>query len=215
MNRDFLSDMREQYVKGALLEENCPANPIDLFKEWLDVVIREKLPEPNAMFLATANAQGHPSLRTVLLKGLDERGFIFYTNYESQKGQELAANPHASLLFCWLPLERQVRIQGSVIPLPVAESAAYFHSRPKDSQIGATVSPQSRPILRSELEQKFNEYQEKYAAVNELPLPSYWGGYIVVPQRMEFWQGRASRLHDRLVYERTASTDWQLERLAP
>jgi pyridoxamine 5'-phosphate oxidase len=207
--------MREHYIKGILIEENMPNNPIDLFKEWLAVVIAEKLPEPNAMFLATANAQGKPSVRTVLLKGLDGRGFIFYTNYESQKGQDLAENPQASLLFCWLPLERQVRIEGKVIKLPATESEAYFHTRPKDSQIGATISPQSRVIPdRKGLEEKVVAYQQKYSDTDTLPLPDYWGGYILIPDSIEFWQGRANRLHDRLLYQRT-DISWRLERLAP
>ena len=172
-------------------------------------------PEPTAMTLATVDAQGQPSARTVLLKGADESGFVFYTNYDSAKGRDLAENPRASLLFFWRELERQVRISGSVTRTTHAESDHYFHSRPLESQISAAISDQSRPVAdRSELEQRYAHLAAKYKD-SLVPLPASWGGYRVRPDAIEFWQGRKSRLHDRLLYTRQADGSWKRSRLAP
>jgi len=173
-------------------------------------------PEPNAMTLATSDPQGQPSARTVLLKGVDARGLVFFTNYQSRKGQELSANPQACLLFFWQTLQRQVRFEGRVEPVSAAESDAYFHSRPLGSRIGAWASPQSRPMSREALQTR---WQQLSVELGETPgRPPHWGGYRLIPRRVEFWQGRPSRLHDRLVFERSAAaTDghWQIIRLAP
>ncbi len=191
-------------------------DPIPQFERWLEEALRAEVPEPNAMTLSTATANGIPSARIVLLKGLDKGGFLFYTNYQSQKGRELSENPHAALTFLWHELQRQVRVEGRVERLSPEASTEYFQSRPKSSQIGAWVSPQSQPIeSREVLEKREQELWEKYEDAEQLPRPEHWGGFRVVPQRIEFWQGRPSRLHDRIFFERDTSGEWRKSRLAP
>jgi len=210
-----LADLRREYASRALDEKDAHADPIQQFALWFEEALKSQLLDVNAMTLATASAKGEPSARTVLLKVADEQGFVFYTNYDSAKGRDLAENPRASLLFFWAELERQVRINGSVAKTSVDESDEYFHSRPFESQIGATVSPQSQPIPdRSGLEHRYVELAAKYRG-SIVPLPSNWGGYRVRPEAIEFWQGRKSRLHDRLLYTRQADGSWSRTRLAP
>ncbi|MBX2874195.1 MAG: pyridoxamine 5'-phosphate oxidase [Saprospiraceae bacterium] len=215
-----LKHLREEYSSSSLELADAPAKPIELFEQWMQEAIQAKLPEPNAMTLATCKPDGFPAARVVLLKGLSEAGFIFYTNYNSNKGQELAANPRAALVFLWLELQRQVRIEGKVEKIAPSASETYFQSRPKGSQIGAAASPQSAVIAgREVLEENVKALELKYANQEQLPRPAHWGGYIVKPTRIEFWKGRASRLHDRLVYvkkeERLGEQQWKIERLAP
>lgn len=210
-----LADLRKDYSLSGLLEKDLARDPFRQFDKWFQEAEAAKLVEPNAMTLATATADGRPSLRTVLLKGVDGRGFVFFTNYESRKGRELAGNPRASLLLPWLALERQVVIEGSVTKISREESGAYFHSRPRASQLGAWVSQQSSIITgRAVLEEAMKTLEKKYAGA-EIPLPPHWGGYRVAPELVEFWQGRRSRLHDRLRYRREAGGEWTIERLAP
>ncbi len=209
-----IADLRQNYTLQALNEADVDPDPIRQFQRWLDQAIAAELPEPNAMTLATATRDGIPSARIVLLKGLDARGFAFYTNYESRKGQELADNPQAALVFLWTVLERQVRIEGQVEKVTAAETDAYFQSRPLASRLGAWASEQSRVIRdREVLEQRFAELKATYAD-ETVPRPPHWGGYRVIPHQIEFWQGRTSRLHDRLRY-RLEQGNWLLERLAP
>lgn len=210
-----LADLRKDYSLSGLLEKDLARDPFRQFDKWFQEAEAAKLTEPNAMTLATATRDGRPSARTVLLKGLDGRGFVFYSNYESRKGRELAENPRASLLFPWIALERQVIIEGTLAKITREESAAYFHSRPRASQLGAWVSQQSALITgRAVLEDAMKALDKKYAGV-EVPLPPAWGGYRLAPETVEFWQGRRSRLHDRLRYRREASGSWTVERLAP
>jgi len=210
-----MHEMRKDYTMAGLHESDLDPDPIAQFHIWFADAQLAKGSEPNAMTLATADASGNPSARTVLLKEVDERGFVFYSNYESHKGQQLAENPRAELLFFWQEMERQVRIHGTVSRTDVSESGAYFDSRPLGNQLGATVSPQSQVIPNREfLEQKFAELEAQYAS-DPVPMPAYWGGYRVVPETIEFWQGRVSRLHDRLRYRRAESGAWVVERLAP
>ncbi|ARP87701.1 pyridoxamine 5'-phosphate oxidase [Bordetella genomosp. 9] len=210
-----LADLRQSYEKNVLLESDAAASPFDQFAVWFDEALAAQVPEPNAMTLATVDAQGRPSARIVLVKGADARGFVFYTNYESRKGQDLAANPRASLLFFWQPLERQIRIEGTVEKTTAEESDAYFHSRPLGSRLGAWASRQSRPVSREALEAALRECEQRYG--DTPPRPAHWGGYRLVPDRFEFWQGRPSRLHDRLVYEpdAAAASGWRIVRLSP
>lgn len=216
MNKDKnVANLREDYRAKTLERKDVVDDPILQFQHWFDEAVAANQKEPNAMTLATASPEGMPSARIVLLKGYSNEGFIFYTNYESKKGQELINNPNAALVFCWLEMERQIRIEGKVEQLSAEASAAYFHSRPKGSQIGAWVSPQSEVIKdRSVLEDKLVELQAQYADAEKLPCPPHWGGFIVRPSLIEFWQGRSSRLHDRLRYTQE-NGHWKIDRLAP
>lgn len=210
-----IADIRTNYSKQALTEESVADNPIDQFHEWLEEAISSEVEEPTAFILSTVNSLGRPSARVLLLKELSSQGFTFFTNYSSRKGQDLAQNPYASITFFWPALERQVRIEGEVSRVPETESDAYFHSRPKGSQIGAWASPQSQEIeSRDFLHQADQKYNEQFADAEVIPRPSHWGGYVLQPNRIEFWQGRPNRLHDRILYEQT-NGNWQLKRLAP
>jgi pyridoxamine 5'-phosphate oxidase len=209
-----LADLRKEYMLNGLREGDLDRDPIVQFRAWLDAALAARLPEPTAMALATVDGAGHPSARMVLLKGVDH-GFIFYTNYESRKGRELGQTPYAALVFYWPEMERQVRIEGRVETLPPAASDAYFHSRPRGSQLGAAVSAQSQVIpSRADLERRLEELAACYAD-QEIPRPPHWGGYRVIPSAIEFWQGRANRLHDRLRYRRQDDGAWVIERLSP
>jgi pyridoxamine 5'-phosphate oxidase len=209
------SDLRREYMQRGLHESDLDEDPIRQFQVWFDAAVEAGLPEPDAMTLATASTDGKPSARMVLLKLADERGFVFFTNYESRKGRELADNPRAALVLFWVELERQIRIEGRVEPVTAAESDAYFHSRPLGSQLGAAASHQSRVIPgREELEKRVAELEKQYQG-GEIPRPDYWGGYRVVPEVIEFWQGRPNRLHDRLRYRRNGEDRWIIERLSP
>jgi pyridoxamine 5'-phosphate oxidase len=200
-------------MKGSLSEEDVKLNPIDQFKIWFDQAQHAELPEPNAMTVASVDANGKPSARTVLIKEVTSAGFVFFTNYESRKGQALISNPHAALLFFWPELERQIRVEGSVEKLSDQESDDYFHSRPLDSRIGAWASPQSQVISgRTQLVKNAAEYALKFAL--NPPRPPHWGGFRVKPEVLEFWQGRPSRLHDRIQYV-LQNDQWKIQRLAP
>ena len=209
-----IADLRQNYTLRRLEPRDLNADPIEQFRTWLDEAMSAPLREPNAMTLATVDEKGQPSARVVLLKGLDERGFVFYSNYESRKAGEIEGNAQVALVFNWLGLERQVRIQGEVSKVPRNESLAYFKSRPHASQLGAWASHQSRVIEgREVLEDRLAELQSEYKE-GEVPLPEFWGGYVVEPHAVEFWQGRPSRLHDRFLYTREGER-WRLERLSP
>jgi pyridoxamine 5'-phosphate oxidase len=210
------ADLRREYHLAALNETDVDASPVTQFERWLAEAVKAQVPEPTAMTLATVGEDGRPAARVVLLKGVDVGGLLFFTNYESRKGRELATHPHAALLFHWVELERQVRIEGKVSRASVAESDAYFASRPRSSRIGAWASPQSKAISdRAWLERKFVAAQERFAAdPDSIPRPPHWGGYRLLPFAFEFWQGRQSRLHDRIRY-RLEDRHWRIERLAP
>ncbi|MGY2487002.1 pyridoxamine 5'-phosphate oxidase [Cupriavidus sp. CP313] len=209
-----LADLRRTYVLGSLSETDVAPDPMSQFKRWFDEAVTAKLPEPNAMTLATVDADGQPSARIVLLKGIDDRGFTFFTNYESRKGLDLAANPRAALLFHWVQLERQVRVEGHVEKVSDDESDAYFATRPLGSRVGAWASAQSREVPgRDVLEQREQEYRSKFG--ENPPRPPHWGGYRLVPTALEFWQGRPSRLHDRIAFRLQPGGDWQIVRLSP
>ncbi len=209
-----LADLRKSYIKGSLSEEDVQKNPIDQFNIWFDQARHAELPEPNAMTVASVDADGKPSARIVLIKEVTNQGFVFFTNYDSRKGQALTHNPQAALLFFWPELERQIRVEGTVEKLSEEASDEYFHSRPLDSRIGAWASPQSQVISgRSVLVAKAAEYALKFAL--NPPRPPHWGGFRVKPQALEFWQGRPSRLHDRIRYTQQAYGIWKIERLAP
>jgi len=210
---DSIAQLRKNYTFGQLSEAEVSPNPLDLFQVWFNQAVKAECPEPNSMTLATADSVGNPSARIVLLKGADKTGFTFFTNYESQKGKELAARPHAALLFHWHELERQVRIKGLVERVSSAESDEYFHSRPAASRIGAWASPQSSEIPNREF---LEEAEKRFAADfgDKPPRPEHWGGYRLHPTEIEFWQGRPSRLHDRIHYQLDGA-QWRITRLAP
>lgn len=214
MNRD-IQNLREDYKFGHLLEGDLPRDPIQLFHHWFREAQDSNILEPNAMTLATVDANGRPSARIVLLKEIHQEGFVFYTNYSSRKGIDISGNAHVSLVFLWKEIERQVRIEGKAIKLSEEASTEYYHSRPKGSQIGAWVSPQSQSISdRSVLEDEYEKLSDQYAGVDQLPKPPNWGGYVIIPDMIEYWQGRTSRLHDRIRYKGTKD-GWTIDRLAP
>jgi pyridoxamine 5'-phosphate oxidase len=214
MNKINLADIRTDYTKHGLLEKDLAADPFTQFGRWFDQALSARIDEPNAMTLATASLDGQPSARVVLLKGFDQNGFVFYSNYESRKGRELDQNNKAALLFFWSSLERQIRIEGVIEKVSVEESKQYFDSRPEGSRIGAWSSRQSASISsRDILEENFNKFSQSFAQ-QDIPLPPYWGGYRLKPHVFEFWQGRESRLHDRLRY-RFADDRWHIDRLSP
>lgn len=210
-----VADLRRDYALAGLSESDVAPDPIMQFTRWFAQALAADITEPNAMTVATATRDGVPSARIVLLKGFDARGFVFYTNYESQKGRELMENPVAALVFHWVELQRQVRIVGAVEKASVEESDAYFQSRPRGSRLGAWASRQSAVLRgREELEQRLTALTGEYTE-REIPLPPFWGGYRVTPVSVEFWQGRTSRLHDRLRYTRPSDGAWQIARLSP
>jgi pyridoxamine 5'-phosphate oxidase len=208
-----IADLRKDYKLASLGKRDLAADPFTQFKKWLDEAIAAEIPEPTAMNLATVGANARPSSRIVLLKGVDEKGFVFFTNYDSRKGRELAESQWAALTFHWVELERQVRIEGHVEKVDAKTSDEYFNSRPLKSRIGAIASAQSEKIeSREALEKRFTEVEAEYG--ENPPRPAHWGGYVIVPEMVEFWQGRRSRLHDRLVFQRQFG-GWHIERLAP
>jgi pyridoxamine 5'-phosphate oxidase len=211
---DRVARLRKEYTRAGLKESETDPNPVEQFRRWFDEALAADLHEPNAMTLATATPDGRPSARIVLLKGFDERGFVFYTNYGGRKSNELEANPYCALLFYWGELERQVRVEGHASRISAAESDAYFEGRPRGSQLGAWASEQSRPVEgRDTLEKRLRELEAAYEG-REVPRPPFWGGYRVEPEVIELWQGRENRLHDRLRYSRVGAA-WRLVRLQP
>lgn len=214
-NQDSIARIRKDYTLNALNEEEVSANPFEQFEQWWQQAMQSQIDEVNAMTLATVDAEGFAEARTVLLKGYTPEGFVFFTNYNSAKSQHLEANPRCSLLFFWKELERQVRITGLAERISAAESIAYFNSRPDGSKIGAWASPQSMVVAgRAWLKETFDYYAERFKH-GEIPKPPHWGGYRVKPFKIEFWQGRPSRMHDRILYTQQPDGSWQIERLAP
>lgn len=208
-----IADIRQEYLLAALDEATVGKDPLAFFKKWFDDAVSSEVGEANAMTLATVDKEMQPHARIVLLKGLEQDGFVFYTNYDSDKGHQIADNSRASIVFFWKELERQVRIEGRLEKTSAAESDQYFHSRPKGSQLGAWSSPQSKKIIsRDILEEHFNEFQQKYP--DNVPRPEYWGGYRLMPHKIEFWQGRGNRMHDRIVFEKLGDI-WDKYRVAP
>lgn len=208
-----IADIRQEYLLAALDEATVGKDPLAFFKKWFDDAVSSEVGEANAMTLATVDKEMQPHARIVLLKGLEQDGFVFYTNYDSDKGHQIADNPRASIVFFWKELERQVRIEGRLEKTSAAESDHYFHSRPKGSQLGAWSSPQSKKIVsRDILEEHFNEFQQKYP--DNVPRPEHWGGYRLMPHKIEFWQGRGNRMHDRIVFEKLGDI-WDKYRVAP
>lgn len=210
-----IADIRKDYQLQTLQESAVSANPFEQFSRWWDEAIKSELDEVNAMTLATASAAGIPDARIVLLKSASEEGFVFFTNYNSHKGKEMEENPHACLVFFWKELERQIRISGKVKKTSASESDDYFNSRPEGSRIGAWASPQSQVIAsRAVIEQNISKYEQQFDG-GDIARPPHWGGYIVIPTVIEFWQGRPSRLHDRIRYSKLPDEGWKIERLAP
>ena len=210
-----IENLRQQYTRAGLRRQDLKPDPFEQFEIWFKEACAANLLEPNAMILATASAQAEPSVRTVLLKYFDREGLIFFTNYESRKSRQIQENPQVSLLFLWLPLERQVQIIGTAAKISTADSLKYFTARPRGSQIGAWSSQQSSIISsRQILEMQFEQMKQKFMN-HEVPLPSFWGGYRVIPRSFEFWQGRPNRLHDRFLYSRPDQESWQINRLSP
>lgn len=210
-----IKDLRQDYRSAFLLEKDVENNPFKQFEKWFSEAVKANVLEPNAMTLATATKEGLPSARVVLLKGFDDEGFTFFTNYNSEKGKQIEDNPKAALTFFWGDVERQIRIEGDIKKISVQESEEYFHSRPKGSQVGAIVSPQSEVIPNREfLENNLALLTETYSN-KEVTKPEHWGGYKVIPHTIEFWQGRSNRLHDRILFSLTTEGSWKIERLAP
>ncbi len=216
MSMDF-TDQRLSYEKGVLDQQSVPTSPFELLGAWMTEAIEQKVQEPYAMSLATCGADLKPSVRIVLLREITETGVVFYTNYDSAKGQDISENPNAEVLFFWHELERQIRISGRIAKIDADKSAAYFQKRPHDSQVGAWVSePQSGEVAdREVMEQKFAQLQNRYPSDSPVPTPAFWGGYEITVEKIEFWQGRANRMHDRIVYSKDDNNNWQTKRLLP
>jgi pyridoxamine 5'-phosphate oxidase len=214
-----LGALRREYGDRGLDTPDLAPDPIEMFRRWLDAAVASGLHEPNAMVVASVSPHGRPSARLVLLKGLDERGFVFFTNYDSRKGREIEANPAVSLLFPWHDLQRQVRVEGTASRVSREETEAYFAVRPRESQLGAWASPQSQVVAsRSALDERYGGVLAQFAGLDDVPVPPQWGGFRVAPDEVEFWQGRKGRMHDRLVYRRTEPdphAPWTVDRLAP
>ena len=210
-----VSNLRKEYIRGGMKEDDAHPNPIEQFRKWFEEAMAANLHEPNAMTLATTSSSGNPSARVVLLKGLDKRGFVFYTNYEGRKARDLEENPYCALAFYWGELERQVRVEGRASRVSTEESDEYYRSRPRGSQLSAWASEQSRPIMgRDSLEERLRRLEDEYEG-RDVPRPPFWGGYRVEPEAIEFWQGRENRLHDRLLYRCSGDGGWSMDRLQP